>query len=68
MVEIGLVVQEKIFESRQCIFYHNQILFLQECFVPSLVEIGSVLVKKKASIEKVLEGKGDNDDGQLTSA
>ena len=41
--------------------------FTQEWFVPSLVEIGPVVLEKKLKMWKVYDNNDDNDDGQRTN-
>ena len=76
-----VVLEKKIFKVRQCIFAiswfsplgkwrdpsfeQTWIPITQECFVPSLVEIGSVVLEKKSKIEKSLQTDGQTG-GQKT--
>ena len=53
-------------------FEETWIPFTQGCFVPSLVEIGSVVLKKKMKMWKVYDNDDDTDnannaDGQRTN-
>ena len=81
-----VVLEKKIFKFRQCNFPVPQlsplgkgrgpsfeqtwIPFTQGCFVPSLVEIGPVVLEKKMKMWKVYDNDdndNNNDDGQRTN-
>ena len=50
-------------------FEQTWILFIQGCFLPSLIEIGSVVLEKKMKMWKVYANNNDNDNdnGQIWS-
>ena len=74
-----VVLEKKIFKFYQCIFAillisplvkgcnplfeQIQIPFTQRCFVPSLVEIGPVVLEKKTKIRQVYNNDGDKNHG-----
>ena len=60
-------------KGRAPLFEQTWIPFTQGCFVPSLVEIGPVVLEKKMKMWKVYDNddddndNDDNDDGQRTN-
>ena len=52
------------FEGHDPSFKQCWIHIIQECFVPSLIEIGPVVLEKKMKMWKVYNN--DNDDGQVS--
>ena len=48
-------------------FEQTWIPFTQGCIVPSLVEIGSVVLEKKMKMWKVYDNDNDKDDRQWTN-